>query len=75
MELDLSHPSIEDLRHAARKRIPKFAFEYLDSATGRELGLKVNRDALDAIGFMPSPRQASAITRMWRLADPVGRPF
>ncbi|WP_270731412.1 alpha-hydroxy acid oxidase [Shimia sp. Alg240-R146] len=54
MDLDLSHPSIEDLRLAARKRIPKFAFEYLDSATGRELGLKVNRDALDAIGFMPS---------------------
>jgi L-lactate dehydrogenase (cytochrome) len=54
MDLDLSHPSIEDLRTAARKRIPKFAFEYLDSATGRELGLKVNRDALDDIGFMPS---------------------
>lgn len=54
MDLDLSHPSIEDLRKAARKRIPKFAFEYLDSATGRELGLKTNRDALDAIGFMPS---------------------
>jgi L-lactate dehydrogenase (cytochrome) len=53
MDLDLSHPSIEDLRRKAQKRIPKFAFEYLDSATGRELGLKVNRDALDAIGFMP----------------------
>ncbi|WP_170411663.1 alpha-hydroxy acid oxidase [Ruegeria arenilitoris] len=53
MILDLSHPSIEDLRKTAQKRIPKFAFEYLDSATGRELGLKVNRDALDAIGFMP----------------------
>ncbi|WP_170357708.1 alpha-hydroxy acid oxidase [Ruegeria arenilitoris] len=53
MDLDLSHPSIEDLRRTAQKRIPKFAFEYLDSATGRELGLKVNRDALDAIGFMP----------------------
>jgi L-lactate dehydrogenase (cytochrome) len=54
MDLDLSHPSIEDLRQAARRRIPKFAFEYLDSATGRELGLKTNRDALDTIGFMPS---------------------
>lgn len=53
MDLDLSHPSIEDLRKTARQRIPKFAFEYLDSATGRELGLKVNRDALDSIGFMP----------------------
>ncbi|CUH45554.1 alpha-hydroxy acid oxidase [Ruegeria atlantica] len=54
MDLDLSHPSIEDLRKTAQKRIPKFAFEYLDSATGRELGKSVNRDALDAIGFMPS---------------------
>ena len=54
MELDLSHPSIEDLRRKAQKRIPRFAFEYLDSATGRELGAKVNRDALDAIGFLPS---------------------
>lgn len=53
MDLDLSHPSIEDLRKSAQKRIPKFAFEYLDSATGRELALKINRDALDAIGFMP----------------------
>lgn len=54
MDLDLSHPSIGDLRKRAQRRIPKFAFEYLDSATGRELGLKVNRAALDAIGFMPS---------------------
>ena len=54
MDLDLSHPSIEDLRQAARRRIPKFAFEYLDSATGRELGLQINRQALDAIRFMPS---------------------
>ena len=54
MELDLSHPSIEDLRRKAQKRIPRFAFEYLDSATGRELGAKVNRDALDVIGFLPS---------------------
>ena len=54
MELDLSHPSIEDLRRKAQNRIPRFAFEYLDSATGRELGAKVNRDALDAIGFLPS---------------------
>ncbi|WP_299792946.1 alpha-hydroxy acid oxidase [uncultured Marivita sp.] len=54
MDLDLSHPSIEDLRRTAQQRIPRFAFEYLDSATGRELGMKINRDALDAIGFMPA---------------------
>ena len=38
MELDLSHPSIEDLRRKAQKRIPRFAFEYLDSATGNAAG-------------------------------------
>ncbi|NDW43805.1 alpha-hydroxy acid oxidase [Ruegeria sp. PrR005] len=54
MDLDLSHPAVEDLRRTAQRRIPRFAFEYLDSATGRELGLKVNRQALDSIGFMPA---------------------
>lgn len=54
MDMDLSYPCIADLRDRAERRIPKFIFEYLDSATGRELGLKINRDALDAIGFMPA---------------------
>ncbi|KNG92160.1 alpha-hydroxy acid oxidase [Pseudaestuariivita atlantica] len=53
MDLDLTHPALSDLRARAKKRLPKFAFEYLDSATGRELGAKTNRDALDAIQFMP----------------------
>ncbi|MGY3670885.1 alpha-hydroxy acid oxidase (plasmid) [Marinovum sp. KMM 9989] len=64
MDLDLSHPCIEDLRHRARRRMPKFIFEYLDSATGRELGLKINRDALDAVGFMPGILQGRVETEM-----------
>lgn len=52
MDLDLKYPAISDLRDRARRKIPKFIFEYLDSATGRELGLKINRDALDSISFM-----------------------
>ncbi|TRD22653.1 alpha-hydroxy acid oxidase [Palleronia caenipelagi] len=52
-DLDLSHPSIDDLRRRARRRIPHFVFEYLDSATGRQRGLQINCDALDAIRFMP----------------------
>lgn len=51
-DLDLQYPAISDLRERARRKIPKFIFEYLDSATGRELGLKINRDALDSISFM-----------------------
>ena len=54
MNLDLKFPAVSDLRLRAKKRIPKFAFEYLDSATGRELGMKRNRDGWDAITFMPA---------------------
>lgn len=53
MDLDLKYPALSDLRRRAKRRLPKFAFEYLDSATGRQLGAQVNRDALDAIQFMP----------------------
>ena len=53
MDLDLSHPALEDLRRTAKRRIPHFAFEYLDSGTGRELQVKRNRDALDAVLFKP----------------------
>ena len=54
MNLDLKYPAISDLRKRAKRRIPHFAFEYLDSATGSELGVKHNRGALDAIKFMPA---------------------
>ncbi len=53
MDLDLKYPAISDLRNKARRRLPKFAFEYLDSATGTELGYQRNRDAWDSITFMP----------------------
>ncbi len=55
MDLDLTYPAVSDLREKARKRIPHFAFEYLDSGTGRELQVHRNRDALDAVWFMPEP--------------------
>ncbi len=53
MDLDLSYPAVSDLRLRAKARIPFFAFEYLDSGTGTELQMKRNRDALDAIKFIP----------------------
>lgn len=53
MDLDLTYPAVSDLRRKARARIPHFAFEYLDSGTGRELQVARNRDALDAVRFMP----------------------
>ena len=53
MDLDLTHPSIADLARRARRRIPRFAWEYLDSATGDEAGARANRAALDAVRLRP----------------------
>lgn len=51
--LDTRYPSIEDLRRKARGRIPHFMWEYLDSGTGTESGIRRNRAALDRILFQP----------------------
>ncbi len=53
MDLDLRYPAVSDLRLKAKKRIPHFAFEYLDSGTGAELQVTRNRAALDDVLFLP----------------------
>ncbi len=53
-DLDLLYPALSDLRKLAKRRLPDFAFEFLDSGTGRELGVEHNRAALDRILFMPA---------------------
>ncbi len=47
-------PAISDLKTAARKRIPHFVWEYLDSGTGSEATLRRNRTKLDDVRFQPS---------------------
>ena len=54
MDLHAKYPAISDLKDAARRRIPHFVWEYLDSGTGTETTLHRNRTQLDAITFMPS---------------------
>ena len=54
MSLHQTHPALSDLRDTARRRLPKFVWEYLDSATGTEATKHRNRAALDRIGLMPS---------------------
>lgn len=49
-----TYPAISDLKHRAHRRIPKFVWEYLDSATGTEATQARNRTRLDQIGLMPS---------------------
>ncbi|MGH1578263.1 alpha-hydroxy acid oxidase [Planktotalea sp.] len=54
MDLHSSYPAISDLRRKAKKRIPHFVWEYLDSATGEEATKSRNRSKLDDILMMPS---------------------
>lgn len=48
------YPTVADLSKRAKKRIPFFAWEYLDSGTGAERLVDANRQALDAVTLRPS---------------------
>ena len=54
MDLHATYPALSDLRDRARHRIPRFVWEYLDSATGVEATKTRNRDKLDQVVLMPS---------------------
>ena len=54
MDSNSIYPAIADLRRAAKRRIPHFVWEYLDSATGTEATLARNRAKLDDVLMMPS---------------------
>jgi L-lactate dehydrogenase (cytochrome) len=46
-------PTIEDLEKRAARRIPRFAFEFLQGGAGDESGLARNRSALRGIEIVP----------------------
>lgn len=46
--------SIEDLRHMARRQVPRFLFEYVDGGAEDEATLRRNRRALDDVTLVPS---------------------
>ncbi len=54
MTLDTRYPAICDLRARARRRLPHFVWEFLDSGTGAETLLGRIRQSLDAIELMPA---------------------
>lgn len=45
--------NIEDLRRAARRRLPRAVFDYIDGGADREITLKDNSGAFDALTFRP----------------------
>jgi len=54
MSYNKSYPSIEDLRKKAKKKIPKFAFEYLDGGCNEDVNLRKNTDDIRKIELKPS---------------------
>ncbi|MFQ6549493.1 alpha-hydroxy acid oxidase [Aestuariibius sp. 2305UL40-4] len=54
MDFHSRYPSLADLRLQARRRLPRFVWDYLDSATGTEATARTNRAALDQVRFTPS---------------------
>lgn len=47
------YPTALDLRARARRRLPRFAFEYLDGGAGADAGIARNWAAFDAIEMIP----------------------
>jgi len=78
MTLELRYPALSDLKAACRRRVPRFVWEYLDSATGTESVKPRNRAALDAVCLRPAvlhgeitPELATELFGQ-RLAAPFG---
>ncbi len=51
--MDNRYPSVEDLRKLAKKRIPKFAFEYLDGGCNEDVNIKKNTERIRKIELKP----------------------
>ncbi|MEM9827642.1 MAG: alpha-hydroxy acid oxidase [Planctomycetota bacterium] len=53
LDYDPRYPSIDDLRDRARRRIPRFAFEYLDGGCNEDVNLHRNTSDIRNIELMP----------------------
>lgn len=51
MDIENLYPDLTSIKKRAKSRLPEFAFEYLDSATGAEDGKSRNRKGLDKVLF------------------------
>ncbi len=47
------YPSIQDLKKKAKKRIPKFAFDYLEGGCNEDVNLARNKSDLQEVVLMP----------------------
>ncbi|WP_299119214.1 alpha-hydroxy acid oxidase [uncultured Winogradskyella sp.] len=54
INFDTRYPSIDDLRNKAQKKIPKFAFEYLDGGCNEDVNLIRNTSELREVQLKPN---------------------
>ncbi|MEM1442481.1 MAG: alpha-hydroxy acid oxidase [Verrucomicrobiota bacterium] len=52
-EIDSRYPSIEHLRERARRRMPRFAFEYLEGGCNSEINLRRNTEEIREVRLKP----------------------
>ena len=50
---NLKYPSIDDLRKKAKRKMPKFAFEYLDGGCNEDLNLIKNTKEIRDVELKP----------------------
>jgi isopentenyl diphosphate isomerase/L-lactate dehydrogenase-like FMN-dependent dehydrogenase len=69
--------NIEDLRRAAKRRLPRAVFDYIDGGADRELTLAGNCRAFDAVAFRPRCAVANSTydLRTTVLGTPVALPL
>ena len=53
LNYDPRFPDVDLLRHRARRRIPRFAFEYLDGGCNEEVNLRKNTEELRRVELRP----------------------
>lgn len=53
IQYNSKYPSIEDLKEKAKRRIPKFAFEYLDGGCNEDINLYRNTAELREVQLLP----------------------
>jgi (S)-mandelate dehydrogenase len=78
LRLHRRFPTIAYLRRHARRRVPSFAFEYLDGGSGADGGIARNWRALDAVELVPRYGVTTALPPVGielfgkRYAAPIG---
>ncbi len=53
MDFNSNYPSVDDLRNKAKKRVPRFAFEYLDGGCNEDVSISRNTSEIREIQLQP----------------------